>query len=714
MTRFFSKIILLLAACLLLWAPAVVSGQGAGFRPAALSPAGAASPGRGASPRAGSTGPVDISADFLEYDKAADVYIAKGRVEIREGARILNADFVRYDKVTEDAYAEGNVVFREGQDVINCDKMTLNMVTQTGIIEKGKIFIKQGNFNIIGSEIVKLGENEYEVKKGQFTTCDIEGPSKPAWKFTADNANVTINGYAKTKGMRFYILDRPVFYIPAGFFPVKTDRQSGLLMPELITSSRDGFKMKESFFWAISKDKDATFYTQYIQNRGFLMGTEFRYALREDMKGVWEYSIISDRDYGNTRYELKGRHEQVIGKDLTFKTNVDYVSDKDYILDFALTPAQRSEDLLKSTAYVERPFKKSLLTVETAYFRNLTTKDNDTTFKYLPHATFFTEYVPLMKNRAYTDFYSDLTNFYRERGDKVTRFGIEPRFRMPYSWKGINLLLNTVFYETGYLINRVTTESGSSTAERHTVRIEGDSNVQLLKNFSTDFLRLGQVQSLIKPQLKYTFIPPSSSSGIPTTDPYDNITQQNTVTYSFNHYLYSLTRNSATEFSVLEISQTYGLSGALKPSVDYKGSGNRLSDISAKMTFYPGKYFRYVNQTVWSATGDGLKSSVNTFSYTVPREYFVSLYHTYTTSLTNETLFSAGGTIKDFDLRTNIRYSFTDKDWIETLYQLVYHPGCWSLNLALVQSKRPRDTTFRLSIDLAGITRTAGTGGIIP
>ena len=115
-------------------------------------------------------------------------------------------------------------------------------------------------------------------------------------------------------------------------------------------------KLTESFFWAISKDKDATFYTQWIQDRGFRTGAQFRYAVRENLRGAWDFWIINDKDYDGTRWELKGKHEQVIGNDLTLKANIDYVSDKDVILDFAPTPALRSENLLKSTGLRGKAF----------------------------------------------------------------------------------------------------------------------------------------------------------------------------------------------------------------------------------------------------------------------------------------------------------------------------------------------------------------------
>jgi LPS-assembly protein len=646
-------------------------------------------------------GPVDITAETLEFDKATNTYIAKGEVEIVEGTRKLTADFVRYNKNTEDVYAEGNVIFTDQGDAVNSDKMYLNLVDKTGTMEKGRIFIKQGHFNIVGEHIEKVGENEYAIKNGQFTTCDLE---KPAWKFTSTDVDITMGGYAKTKDTRFYILDYPVFYVPAGIFPVKTDRQSGLLMPELITSSRDGIKIKQSFFWAISKDKDATFWTQYIEKRGFRLGSEFRYALREDLKGGWEASIISDKDYDGTRWEVKGKHEQLIGKDLTFKANIDYVSDYQYIVDFAPTPALRSENLLKSTMYVEKPLKKSLLTVETAYFKNLIIRDNDRTFQYLPHATYFTEYIPLMNGRTYGDIAADVTSFQRASGDTFTRFVVEPSLRLPYKWNGVNLLFSGTFFQAAYLINRRDTE-GSSSTNRQTVKIEGDANVNFLRNYQTDFLKLGELQSVIRPQLRYTFIPSPWGGDNPSIDPYDNITKTNSITYSLNHYLNSFSPQWMRELSLMEISQTYSLSEDLRYSEAYKGYGNRLSDINAKITFYPARYITYTNQTVWNTSGQGLSTMRNALSHQVPGVYYVNLNHSYTRDLVNESLLLVGGTYKEFDARTQIRYSFKDQDWIDTLYQLVYHPKCWAVSLTLIQSKRPRDTTLRLAIDLAGITK---------
>ncbi len=276
---------------------------------------------------------------------------------------------------------------------------------------------------------------------------------QPDWKFSARDVDITIDGYAKTKGTRFHILDQTVLYLPYGIFPVLAKRQSGLLMPELTFSSRDGIKLKDSYFWAIDKDKDATIGLGFIEERGFKPELEYRYYLKEGLKGAWNFAIIDDTKYDHWRYEIKGKHEQTLFKDLRLKTNINYVSDYAYLKDFGDSIDERSENLLRSSAYLEKPFKNSLLTVEGAHFRDLSTKENDTIFKFYPHATFFTEYLPIIRRFLYADISTDVTNFYREKGNTYSRVSIEPRLRLPFSWNGVNFLLSGTLFEKFYYVD---------------------------------------------------------------------------------------------------------------------------------------------------------------------------------------------------------------------------------------------------------------------
>jgi len=646
------------------------------------------------------TNPVDISASSVEHDREKNIFIARGNVDLKEGSRTLTADYIQYDDNTKDALAEGNVVFLEGEDRVECDRLTYNLDTKQGTLENAKIFIKKDNFYIAGEEMKKVGESRYTMSRGEFTTC---GWDKPAWKFSANDVDVTVEGYATTKSAKFHILDFPVFYFPWGIFPVKTERQSGFLIPEVALSTRNGTIMNNAYFWAISKDKDATFHANYIQDRGVNLGAEFRYMPREDFKGEWQFMIMRDRDYGNTRWELKGQHKQVFYDDLELKSNVRLVSDADYLKDLASTSAERSDTQLKSTAYLEKPFQKSLLTTEIAHFRNLLNKDNDYTYQYLPHMTFFTEYIPFFGNRLYTDVSSDFTTFYREKGDTYSRLGFEPKVRLPYSLHGLNLLASAGLIETAYLIGESDTFH-NNTAFRHTFHFEGDANMQFIRNYSTDLFGIGEVQSLIRPQLKYNFIPKTSFRDIPSIDPYDRISQTNSITYSFNHYLYGIKEGMQREVALFEVSQTYGLSKDLNESTLYSGYGHRLSDIEARISLFPMTNLTFTNQTILNVYGEGLTTMRNSFNYDVPGKYYAKISHTYTRDLNNEAFFDIGAIYGKYEGGYQMRYSFKDGGWIETLYKLTYRPSCWSVTVSLTQSRRPSDTTIHITFGLAGIS----------
>ncbi len=755
------------------------------------------------------TGPVDILADSVENDRDKNTFTARGNVELREGQRLLSADYVTYNDTTKDVFAEGRVVLQDEGDRMECDRLRLNLDTKQGTLENGHLFIKQSSFYISGGRINKVGEDRYEMRKGEFTTC---GWDRPAWKFTATDVDITVDGYATTKSAKFHILDYPVFYFPWGTFPVKTERQSGFLIPEVTLSSRNGAMLNNAYFWAISKDKDATFYVNWIRDRGVNLGAQFRYATREDLKGAWEYFVINDIEYEGVRWQLKGRHEQRFFNDLQLKADIRYVSDRDYLADFGDTWPERAENQLKSTVYLEKPFRKSLMTVEATYFEDLAggpkdyAFDNQTSlvnapyfrhllggdygysYQQLPRVSYFTEYLPILAGKLFTNLTADLTSFYRDnqlvtclfdskgnklycqktnsstdlvaytdsskrqvnfepsgysdcvynyydpqllgqrrticrqKGDTYTRLAFEPSLRIPFSVSGINFLVSGTYIGTGYLLkNNYAIDRDAS--YRNTFRIDGDMNMQFVRTFSTGIFDIGEIQSLIKPQIRYTFVPNTSSRDIPNIDPYDRLNQTNAITYSLNHYLYGIKDGVHRELALFEVSQTYGLSENLEASPLYNGYGNRLSSIDARLTIYPMRGLSYTNETVMSVSGGGLSTMRNNLQYKEPGKYRFSLYHTYTTEADtqNTTLNQAslilGGTYKEFDGTYQLLYSFKDHDWVDALYGVTYRAGCWAVTVALTQTKylydtsknainvrNTTDTRFTIKFDLTGIS----------
>jgi LPS-assembly protein len=665
------------------------------------------------------TGPVDITARELKYNQEQNIYTAEGDVVMVEGTRHLTADFVLFNDTTKDAFAEGHVVFYDEEDEIRGERVSLNLATNRGTIENGRVFVKKGNFFLTGNEIEKTGESSYKVHEGVFTTCGFD---RPAWTFDAKDVDLTVEGYATAKHTKFSVLGYPVLYMPWGIFPVKNERQSGFLLPEIQTSSRDGAIFRDAYFWAIAKDKDATFFFDWIQDRGVKPGAEFRYNLTETTKGSWYGSIIDDKKYGGTRYEIAGRHEQTFGKDAVFKADVDHVSDYNYLQDLGLTAAERSNNSLRSVAFMEKPLARSLLTGEVAYFQDLTKRDNDSTIQYLPSASYFTEYFSFLKQRAYADVAADATNFSTDNGERFTRMTVVPNVRVPYSLNGLNFLFSGGLTERIYSLNGSAAGTNDESVRHGLVTVQGDVNSQFLKNSYTNIFGLGHIQSVIMPRAQYSYQKNMQSfANVPNIDASDRTNDANIVTYSLNHYLNAVTNGSTREVSLLEIQQSYGLSRNLEPQpLLYYGAGSRLSDIHARFTVYPTSNIWFSTDNAYNIHGEGFTTMTNSAHYALPPVFQIDLSHSYSKqflkpdteqqgrTVSNELWFDSMTRWKVFDLRYQLRYSFVDSTWIDTLAALTYHPSCWGLTLSVTKTRRPEDTSIHLSFNLQGIAQSVG------
>ena len=227
--------------------------------------------------------PWHITADELVFDDAHQVYIATGNVVISKMDKQIRADSVHFDHKKMEALASGHVTMSVGQDLITADSLQIDLNTEQGTLQGGSFFLHQENFHIKGDRIVKTGKDSYHADKASLTTCDGE---KPAWKITGRNLNVTIEGYGYAHHAVIWVKDIPVFYTPFIAFPVKTKRQTGLLPPQIGSSSRKGFEYHQPFFWAINDSMDATFYDHFMDLRGNKLGAEMRYAMNPLTKGT--------------------------------------------------------------------------------------------------------------------------------------------------------------------------------------------------------------------------------------------------------------------------------------------------------------------------------------------------------------------------------------------------------------------------------------------
>ena len=104
-------------------------------------------------------------------------------------------------------------------------------------------------------------------------------------------------------------------------------------------------KVKTAFYWAISKDMDSTLFVDYLGDRGFKEGLEYRYAFARDTTGQARFYFIDDKVYGGNRDAFFLQHQQKLPDDFYLKADINYVSDRFYPRDFPGTFQRNRESM---------------------------------------------------------------------------------------------------------------------------------------------------------------------------------------------------------------------------------------------------------------------------------------------------------------------------------------------------------------------------------
>ena len=602
--------------------------------------------------------PWELKADDLSYDRVAEVYIARGNVEITKLDKKITADYIRFDAKSMRAYAVGNVVLISGQDVLKGSSINIDLENQVGTIYNGSIFLKQNNFHIVGEKIEKTGEKTYEMDRATITTCDGD---RPDWKITGEKVKVLVDGHGTVEHAKFYTGNVPILYTPYFYYPANNDRQSGFLIPVFGSSDRKGNNYNQPYFWAISRSQDATFYADYMSKRGIRPGAEYRYYLSETTKGAIMLDGFDDRktddsgdrdaQYGfedpsrqlqrtNTdRWWFRASHYQKVPWNFNGKLDLDIVSDQDYLREFE-SGHMGFEDTEK---YFQKYFGRQLddfndpvrlnrlnfnriwrawnLNAELRYFWDSTQKNSekpDRIISRLPVIDFQGSKQRLLTSPFFFNFNSNYNYFRSPSGPRGQRLDIHPRLYYPWRFRNFFTLepsagvRETIYYldDTNY-----NNEAGyESWASRELFDLRLDLFSDVYKVFNLNQLNIQKIRHSIRPRIVYRFIPDVDQTDVPKFDSIDRVDEQSLITYSLTNTLTSkllkggetrlAERHGVSRGQVTPSPDQYNYKDFLRleiaQSYDFKAPRREFSPILAKLDFFPGQYISIDADTGWS------------------------------------------------------------------------------------------------------------------
>src|SRR3972149_3539979 len=273
---------------------------------------------------------LNVTADKLEFGDGGTQIEASGNVEITRQQSKFKADEVRINRETQDVEAKGHVSVADPEwRVKSADAIQMNLEKETGEIQNGDIFLERGHVSMSGRRLQKFTGQSYHIDEAFFPTCLCESGA-PSWRISAESMDLSLEGAGTIRNGYFYILDVPVFYLPYGVFPLRSERQTGFLFPKIGNSTRDGFRFQLPFFWAISQSTDATVTVDYeSRSRVGFMGEArtkidrdsdfqlnaayFNESFRKNEKDDIVDRTIADQEIPVNRWSINGTHRYLTG-----------------------------------------------------------------------------------------------------------------------------------------------------------------------------------------------------------------------------------------------------------------------------------------------------------------------------------------------------------------------------------------------------------------
>jgi len=432
----------------------------------------AESPAPAAGPRLLPTEEVTIRAH--KQGKDHDIYHLQGDVEITFRTYTLRADEVTYNESNGEVTGQGGVVLEggphdahiEARSVrynVNTDSGSFyDVVGSVGTRFRGKnvVLTSSNPFLFTGKEVKKIGRDRFIVLHGTVTSCALP---RPKWTFDAAKVDVIAGEDAKIYHASFRILKVPIFYFPFASHPVDTlGRTTGFLLPSGGVSSRKGFSVGESVYWAINRSMDTTIGAEYYSRRGWSQSGEFRARPSQDSFLNLRYTGMLDRGDPVTHQD-QGGEEVHLDSELHLPygfrgvANVNYLSSFLYRLAFSNSFSQAVNSEVSSVAFASKNFHGYSFGVMSSRYQNFqsTTKGDQILLVHAPTVEFSGMERRMGSSRLVWAFDATGEGLSRREPEFVTsnlvgRLDLRPRLALPITVGGWSLRPEIALRDTYY------------------------------------------------------------------------------------------------------------------------------------------------------------------------------------------------------------------------------------------------------------------------
>lgn len=352
-------------------------------------------------------------------EQQGDQWTLEGGAIQGEGMLLL-ADRIRYDLRTGEITAEGRIRLEAPDLRLRCEKLEMNWRSKSG-----QAWMLE--MDLPPTWTLKSGRVSFETLRiwtfdaVEVTSCPEE---KPGWRAKLSKLCVDLDGYAQLWNLRVMLGHLPThIYLPYGVYPAKLDRASGLLPPQLGTSSSLGTSVGLGYYQTLGPSADATLNPQWFSKEGVLWGGEARWKPTLTHDGSFSGQWIHQRslDENRYRYNLKEVWQGENGWQLAVDAND--ASDNLVDADFGSGLGQLGKTNFNSNLYFGKAYTWGSLAFTSSRARTffLTQNQGDPFYSPVFPSSLERQVLPQLDARMFPIALG--ASFYLDGGIQLARFG---------------------------------------------------------------------------------------------------------------------------------------------------------------------------------------------------------------------------------------------------------------------------------------------------
>lgn len=637
-----------------------------------------------------------IDGDEISYIQERAKVIVKGHVKMQYKEVTLFCDEADYDANSYVAHVKGNVKIVRENAVVYGDNIVYDFKTQNA--QMVNLHMESAPIYGQAKEANKVGQNQYNLKDGYVTTCNLK---QPHYRLVAKRVTVYPGVKIVAKNMILKVGQVPVFYFPYFSQSLKDRSFPAQIIPG--KNSDWGYYVLSRWRYRLNEEQRGKIHFDWYEKRGLAQGITHKAETKNFGEALFNYYFIQDELYKlekrkklfdkfperetiapkyleDDRYKAQMSYSWQATDALSIKSEFHKFSDENFMKDFFYREYQIEPHPLSYTL-IDYSFEHSSLSL-------LTQKRVNRFFSE-------TEYLPQLEYNLYrqqlgaTNFYLDSKTTVGKLTSRAARSHLDyDTFRLhsydtlsyPSNIKWLYLNPHLGFYGTHYTKDIFK----NANISRFASEVGADLNTKLYRTFNVNLNKFGiaieKMRHIITPTVSYLYIrPPTvSKAHLFQFDSLDDLERKEAIVFKLDNKLQAKYKDEVWDFLYF--------SPAVEYRVHQKGKGSFFNSVDTTLEIYPKTGVSFNAKSKYDAVDRALREANIDLSLSDSqnKKYALSVGHRYARDEDSQgTLNSEFQITPKVRFKNYLRYEYNTGKFRQQQYVLKTDLHCWWLDLGL-------------------------------